>query len=413
MKKINILYLSYDGMTDQLGQSQVIPYLVGLSEKNYSITIISCEKKDAFEKGRIKIKELLDRHNILWEPLLYTKDPPVLSTIYDLGKIKKKAAALFNKTNFEIVHCRSYITGMVGLSLKKKYQCKFIFDMRGFYADERVDGKLWNLNNPVYKIIYNYFKKKEKVLLLNADYIISLTQNAKQIINSWKLNTQNELPIEVIPCCVDMNLFSPDNIDAEKKVSFRKELKITKENFVLSYLGALGTWYMLDEMLDFFKILQNKKPNSIFLFITPEDKQQIVQEAAEKNIAQDKLIFITANRDDVPALISLSDASIFFIKPVFSKRASSPTKQGEIMSMGIPIICNSMIGDTDTIIEESDSGIVIKSFDDKNYSEAIKKMESFKYFNPQKSREAAKKYFSLEKGIESYQKVYNSVLNKV
>ena len=155
-------------MTDQLGQSQVIPYLIGLSEKNYSITILSCEKKGAFEKGKTKIKELLDRHNILWEPLLYTKYPPVLSTIYDISKIKKKADQLSRKTNFDIVHCRSYIAGMVGLTLKKKYQCKFIFDMRGFWADERVDGKLWNLNNPVYKIIYKYFKRKEKEMLLSV-----------------------------------------------------------------------------------------------------------------------------------------------------------------------------------------------------------------------------------------------------
>jgi glycosyltransferase involved in cell wall biosynthesis len=397
-------------MTDPLGQSQVIPYLIGLSAKNYSITIISCEKKDAFEKKRTGVKSLLDHHNISWEPLLYTKSPPVLSTIYDIQKIKSKSRKLFNKTNFEIVHCRSYITGMVGLELKQKYHSKFIFDMRGFFADERVDGKLWNLSNPVYKIIYTYFKKKERELLLNADYIISLTDNAKQVINSWKLNDKNELPIKVIPCCVDMNLFSPGKIDPEKKEFFKKELKIPEENFVMSYLGALGTWYMLDEMLDFFKVLLKEKPDSIFLFITPEDKCQILQKAAEKNIPSDKLFIIKANRDDVPALLSLSDASIFFIKPVFSKRASSPTKQGEIMSMGIPLICNSMIGDTDQIVEESGSGIVIKKFNDENYLEAIKKFEAIKNFNPQKLRAAAQKYFSLEKGIESYHKVYESAL---
>ena len=42
--KINTLFLSYDGMTDSLGQSQVLPYLVGLSKHNYHITIISFEK---------------------------------------------------------------------------------------------------------------------------------------------------------------------------------------------------------------------------------------------------------------------------------------------------------------------------------------------------------------------------------
>ena len=35
--------------------------------------------------------------------------------------------------------------------------------MRAFYADERVDGKIWDLSNPFYKIIYRFFKKKENV----------------------------------------------------------------------------------------------------------------------------------------------------------------------------------------------------------------------------------------------------------
>ena len=41
----NILYLSYDGMTDPLGQSQVLPYLAGLSKKGFRFHLISFENK--------------------------------------------------------------------------------------------------------------------------------------------------------------------------------------------------------------------------------------------------------------------------------------------------------------------------------------------------------------------------------
>ena len=34
--------------------------------------------------------------------------------------------------------------------------------MRGFWPDERVEGGLWNLQNPLYKLVYNYFKKKKE-----------------------------------------------------------------------------------------------------------------------------------------------------------------------------------------------------------------------------------------------------------
>ena len=47
-----VLYISYDGMTDPLGQSQVIPYLQGLTGKGYHFSLVSFEKKNRFkEKG--------------------------------------------------------------------------------------------------------------------------------------------------------------------------------------------------------------------------------------------------------------------------------------------------------------------------------------------------------------------------
>ena len=147
-------------------------------------------------------------NNIDWRPIPYTKSPPVLSTVYDVYKIKRLAFQLQQEKNFSIVHCRSYIASLVGVQMKKEFGIKFIFDMRGLWADERVDGKLWNLKNPTYRSVYTYFKKKEKQFLETADYTISLTQNAKEEILSWNYIQDKSLNIEVIPCCVDLNLFN-------------------------------------------------------------------------------------------------------------------------------------------------------------------------------------------------------------
>jgi hypothetical protein len=40
--------------------------------------------------------------------------------------------------------------------------------MRGFWADERVEGKIWNVKNPVYRKAYQFFKQKEKEFLTGA-----------------------------------------------------------------------------------------------------------------------------------------------------------------------------------------------------------------------------------------------------
>ncbi|TAG85785.1 MAG: glycosyltransferase, partial [Bacteroidetes bacterium] len=61
---MQILFISYDGMTDTLGQSQVLPYLVGLSKLGYLITILSAEKKKNFEKRKDIIQKITTEANI-------------------------------------------------------------------------------------------------------------------------------------------------------------------------------------------------------------------------------------------------------------------------------------------------------------------------------------------------------------
>lgn len=404
-----ILYVSYDGMTDPLGQSQVIPYLIGLQKNNFDITILSTEKRKNYSLHHESVENLLVKNNIKWVKIYYTKKPPVISTLIDIFKLTLKAKKNYKKEKFDIIHCRSYIAAFVGLYMKNKYNVKFVFDMRGFYADERVDGNIWDTNNLIYKTVYNFFKKKESVFLHNADYIVSLTNSAKKIIDNRKEFKNQKLPIEVIPCCADLSLFSPENISISRVKFYKEKLKITANDFIILYLGSIGTWYMLDEMLVFFKRLLIKKPNAKFLFVS-FDNSNLIKRTAEKNsVPLDKIIIQQADREDVPSLISLSKISIFFIKPVFSKKASSPTKLAEIMGMGIPVICNSNVGDVDEIISKTQAGLIVNNFSINDFDKTIDSIDEKLKISKEKIINSAKQYFSLQMGIERYAKIYNTL----
>ena len=389
-------------MSDPLGQSQVIPYLRGLTKQGYRFTIISFEKPERFKEGKEQLQTLLSDSGIHWVPLTYHKQPPVLSTLYDIYALRKKAYKLHRKEDFQIVHCRSYIPALIGMAMKQAFGSKFIFDMRGFWADERVEGGLWNLKNPVYKIIYQYFKRKEKQLLSMADYTITLTHKAKDIIHRWEGIKNQPIPIQVIPCCVDMELFDPSKVDESAKKALRKKLNIPPDAFVLSYLGSLGTWYMVEDMLRFYKTLQQSRANAYFLFVTKDAPEEIRQLCTKHAIDTDRVVVTPAARQEVPLYLSLSSWSIFFIKPVFSKQASSATKMGEIMSMGIPFITNRGIGDNNTLMEEAKIGILTTLGE---YSEAVEAMKNFR-FPAEKIRTVAIEHFSLQKGVAAYSKVY-------
>jgi glycosyltransferase involved in cell wall biosynthesis len=408
-----VLFISYDGMTDPLGQSQVLPYLTGLSKKGYSIHLISFEKEEVFEKNKQLIQKICDTSSITWHPEKYTKRPPVISTIRDIRRMRRSALDLHKLHSFGIAHCRSYIAIIVGLILQKKGS-KLVFDMRGFWADERVDGKIWNLNNPIYKFIYNYFKSLERKALSKANAVVSLTHAAKEEMVTWKIKKLKPDKISVIPCCVDLNLFDPEKISRKNQQNLKKELSIENDStFVLGYIGSIGTWYLLEEMLHFFKLLLIKKPDSLFLFVTKEPRKKIISEAQMQGIDPSKIRVTSAPRYEVPLHISLFDTSIFFISNSYSKKASSPTKQAELMAMGIPIICNSGVGDSQYFIEKHTSGHVIKTLNTEHFNQILDPTIFLqkKFFSTDRTFEGCAETFSLENGVIQYELIYQKLLS--
>lgn len=405
-----VLYISYDGMTDNLGQSQVIPYMAGLSKAGYTIHILSCEKPHLYEQRKKHIESVMRKNDLIWHPISYTAKPPIFSTLYDIRKMQKIAREIvMNADNhITLLHCRSYIAAHVGVYCKKHFGIPWIFDMRGFWADERVDGGLWDTSRFLYKMVYSYFKNAEKKFISDTSRIISLTENGAQEIREWDAYTNANNQITVIPCCVDMQLFNYQKNKA-RIPSLRQALKISEDAFVLSYLGSIGTWYMADEMFDFFHRFYKKNPNSIFLFITPDSPDYLDSLALRKNVPRDVIRVVRANREDVPTYASLSNWSIFFIKPYFSKKASSPTKMGELLSLGIPILCNAGVGDVDSIMGDCPSGSLVSSFTIKEYDKAVDVLLADPHPERENLRNVAQKYYSLEKGISAYVKVYDEL----
>ncbi len=407
----NILFISYDGMTDPLGQSQVIPYLQGLSIHGYNIFLLSCEKKEVYTQRKEAVQKILDLANIKWVPLNYTKNPPVLSTLIDIINIKRAAKKIHQNHTIHMVHTRPGVPALVGLWMKKKFGIKFLNDIREFYADSRVDGGIWNNSNVLYKKIYLFFKQQEEEQVSNSDGIVCLTYAAEKIIKQWP-SYKRATPLAVIPCSADLHLFDPQNLDKRLKENFRVQLGIIKDDFIISYLGSIGGWYLTAEMMMFCKRVLRKIPHAKFLFISPHLHQHIIETAGKYDVPQDKIISIKAVRNEVPVLLSFSSYSLFFIKSCYSKRSSSPTKHGEIMAMGIPIITNSGVGDVKDILEKYNGGYVVDDFSAVSFDKVITQMENT-IFDKEAIREGAFEFYSLEKAIASYSMLYDEILKEL
>lgn len=400
MKKV--LFVTYDGLTDPLGQSQILPYFKGLAAKGHDVTILSSEKPMAFEKNKAIIEDLCEKAGIKWEYTFYTKNPAVLSTFLDLRRMKKIALQLHKQSSFDIVHCRTVITTSVGLALQNR-GAKFIFDIRGFWADERVDGKLWDLKNPLYRRIYSLFKKKEEKAYLNSDQVITLTQNAKnELIKQFNLSSEK---IDVVPCTVDLDHFQWSESIKKESDRLKKELKLSEHQPIVCYSGSLGTRYLIEEMLHCFSTLKKSYTNAKFLVVTHSNVDELISKAEELNLGQD-IVTTSTDYTHIPAYIALADIALYFIYPGNSGKAVSPTKQAEFLGLGIPIISNSGIGDTEQILVENEVGLIVENFSEPAYQKIVERIPSIMDKPKTEIINIAEKYFNLEKGIATYNEVY-------
>ncbi len=405
----NILFISYDGMTDPLGQSQVIPYLAELTKRGFRFTILSCDKPAKYTANKAYVEKLIAPYPIKWVSIPYHKSPPVLSSVYDFYKMRSTAVQLHKKEHFDIVHTRPGLPQLVALHLKKKYGVKFMNDIRGFWADERVDGGMWNLKNPLYKTIYNFFRGREDECATIADYNTCLTYRGKEEILKWK-NVPQPVKLEVVPCSVDLELFDPAKIDQQKKAQFKAELNIKEDDFIVSYLGSIGGWYLTKEMLQFCSVLLRRKPDAKFLFISNNNHQDIIDAAKAFGIPAERIMVKFGRRDEVPVLLSFSTYSLFFIKPCYSKLSSSPTKHGEIMALGIPVIANSGVGDVKEIVEKYEGGFVLDGFSTAEMEAVVDKMmQPGLKFDQQKIRHGAEDFYDLYKTVDTYTTVYKRI----
>jgi glycosyltransferase involved in cell wall biosynthesis len=59
-------------------------------------------------------------------------------------------------------------------------------------------------------------------------------------------------------------------------------------------------------------------------------------------------------------MVAAADVGISFRKGELSKRAASPTKVGEYLAAGLPVVSSAGIGDCDELIERNRVGVIVR-----------------------------------------------------
>jgi len=275
----NILYISILGMSEPLGKSQVLEYLIDL-KKEYNISLYSFEK-DLSKKTIDELSKKIQESGIDWYYQKYSNKYGILSTIKQILSAYQELKNIVKSKNIQIVHARSLIPVVIALILKRKYNLKVIYDIRGFQIDEKAEvGRLKKGS-----ILYKLLKSIEHYAYKQSDSIVTLTYASIPYISQFT----NKDKITVIPTCANKELFKRMPED-ERKV-FKEALGYKESDKILLHAGAvsISNWYDFDNELKIVSELMKNNKNLHYLILNKSEHDFIAKKIEEFQIDKNRL----------------------------------------------------------------------------------------------------------------------------
>jgi len=280
-----------------------------------------------------------------------------------------------------------------------------IFDLRGLMAEEYVDANHWQEGGLPYRLT----KAAERRILAATDGIVALTERIWPIIKEWEGLRGRAVEHEVIPACVDLSLFE---FSAEERVRRRAELGLD-DRLTMVYSGSLDGWYLTEEMADFFASYLKRDGRAHLLWLTTGSHERVRELMAARTVTEKNFSVLAVASRQVPSYLAAADIGLAFIKRCFSKLASSPTKNGEYLACGLPLVINAGVGDSDALINDWKAGVLIDEFTDEAFAQAGRDVDAAVQ-DPEARRHArsvAEQVFDLKIAGERYAALYERVLD--
>ena len=391
-----VLYLTRNGLLEPLGQSQVMSYLCGLSG-GYKITLITFERSEdiANEQAMAKANADCEAHGINWRPKRFRHRPKLLAPAWCMFEMFWSALQVARRGDVQIIHARSYLPAAAAWAVNRLTGTPFIFDMRALWPEELITAGRLQRGSIVHKVL----TRLEKVCLRDAAAVVSLTDAAVGYLRDQYPAELQGQRVAVIPTCADLQRFKPSDKPPSKRV-----------------YGCVGTvlsgWFLMDWLAALFNSAAQKYPEAQFEVVTRDDAETIRAALDFDGKLGDRLSIFPSASESVHEALQKQSTSVMFFTAGTSKLGSAPTRLGEALGCGVPVIANEGVGDVADIIRRYNVGAIVEDASKKAVAAALDELEALRSDPdlPLRCRTAAEEVFSLEAGTEAYRKLYAEIL---
>lgn len=336
------------GIMESIYHSQVEPVLRYFKEKSGQILHISLEsgKNNSAEfisrlaciEGMVDSEIFVQRRNI-----------SLRNARLDAEKIENIIASRMPGDQITLIHARGHVNAFKSILIRDKMPHKFRVhaDLRGVLWDEVKRGNLVRrLTAPYRSRLYLNWEKR---ILKNADSVSCVSDAFKDYLEKEYKRSD----ISVIPTFVknDIFCFSP-----EKRKQYREKLEITNEP-VMIYCGGVSYWQKIDETIELYKRMLLEIPALTLLFVT--HSPEVVKNRIGNSMEHGKVRIIKSPHDEVPFYMSAADVAVMLRDDIPTNNYAAPTKFGEYLCCGLPVILSPGIGDTERIINKTGFGYIL------------------------------------------------------
>jgi glycosyltransferase involved in cell wall biosynthesis len=292
-----------------------------------------------------------------------------------------------------LFHARSYVPAAAAASLARAFRAPWIFDMRGFWFDEKVDAGSQRAESVAYRVA----RRAERVLFSSTDAVVSLTRASEAEVAARGAGPPRRF--RVIPTCVDLAAFAVGGARDGARAP------------LIGYLGSLGPRYLVDDMLRLFAAVRARRSDAMLRILSAMVDASLFERAAAHGIPRGALDVRTVPFEAVPAELSEMDATLCLVEPGRSSSASCPTKFGESLAVGRPVVVNPGVGDCADIVREERVGVVFDPRRD-DVDEAAMKLLAL-LGDPDVARRCrlvAERDFALSAAVDRYDALYRELL---
>ena len=396
-KKASTLYLTRNGLLEPLGQSQVLSYLKGLS-RDHQITLITFEKPEDLADTQAMVKADADckAHGIDWRPKSFRHRPKLLAPAWCMFEMFWSALQAARRGDAQLIHARSYLPAAAAWAVFRLTGTPFIFDMRALWPEELVTAGRLRRGSIIHKALVGL----ERRCLRDAAMVVSLTEAATHYLKQQYPNELADQDIAIIPTCTNLERFMLSSEPPGARV-----------------YGCIGTvlsgWFRLDWLAGFYLQVAARDHDALFEVVTRDEKDAVRSALDPDGILGDRLAIYPLPSDRVQGALQKQSASVmFYAGGETSELGRSPTRMGEVLGCGVPVVANEGVGDVADIIRRYNVGVIVKDGSEATMTTALDELAALRSDPdlPSRCRKAAEEVFSLEAGTEAYRKIYADIL---